>query len=117
MTIVKATPEDAGCYVNGWWGQYAGAHMIMRATEFGYDDTEAIDLASRKLVEMAPNTAKLFGDPVGITDNEHEVLDYAADEAEQWLNDNVAPDDYSFGWHDGEFYLASVDWWDEDSGL
>lgn len=105
MTIVKATPEDAGCYVTGWWGQYGTAHMIMRAIEFGYDDAEVIDLASRNLAEMAPVTAKIFGDPVGITDDEHEVLDYAADEAELWLNDNVAPDGYVFGWVDGEFYL------------
>jgi hypothetical protein len=117
MTIIKATPADAGCYVEGWWGQYAGAHMIMRATEFGYDDAQAIDLASRKLAEMAPVTAAVFGDPVGIRDYEEEWLDAVSEEAEQWLNDNVAPEDYYFGWHDGEFFLQSVDWWDEDGAL
>lgn len=25
--IIKATPEDAGCYVDGHWGQYGTAHM------------------------------------------------------------------------------------------
>jgi len=34
-----------------------------------------------------------------------------ADDAENWLNDNVAPEGYAFGWHDGEFFLwTDADW-------
>lgn len=49
--IVKATAADAGCYVDGHWGQYAAAHMVSRAQEFGYDDAEVISLADRKLAK------------------------------------------------------------------
>lgn len=34
--IVKLTPADAGCWVDGHWGQYAVAHMVNRAEELGY---------------------------------------------------------------------------------
>ncbi len=36
VDIVKADPSDAGCYVDGHWGQYGVAHMVERAQEFGY---------------------------------------------------------------------------------
>jgi hypothetical protein len=107
MTIIKATPEDAGCYVTGWWGQYAGAHMIAQAQQFGYVNDEVTLLAMRHV----PHTDD------ELSFDELEALDAGAEDAERWLNDNVAPNDYLFGWHDGEFYLASVDWWNEDSGL
>jgi hypothetical protein len=29
------------------------------------------------------------------------------DDAENWMNDNVAPEGFSFGWEDGEFFLLS----------
>lgn len=102
----KAAPEDVGCYAEGHWGQYAGAHMIERATEFGYDDAEAVALAGRKLAEMYPHN----GEP--LSDDEHEALTDATDDAEAWLNANAAPDGFSFGWHDGEFYLWSNENWE-----
>lgn len=105
--IVKATPADAGCYVDGHWGQYATAHMIERATEFGFTDAEAEDLAARKLVEMFPTNGPT------LSDNEHEYLTDAADDAEAWLNEHVAPEGYSFGWYEGEFHLQSEAWWEE----
>lgn len=34
-----------------------------------------------------------------------------AESAEAWLNANVAPDGWAFGWHDGEFMLwPDSDW-------
>jgi hypothetical protein len=127
MTIIKATPADAGCYVDGHWGQYAVAHMVNRAEEFGYgtarhfgatlDDPAArqeledqqtlIHLADRHIASIGPSDAP------GITDDEHEVLSDAADEVEQWLNDNVAPEGYSFGWYEGEFYLWPDEQWED----
>ena len=110
MTITKATPADSGCYCDGHWGQYAGAHVILRATEFGYDDEQAIALAQKKLAEMFPTNGP------ELTDDEWEILlghGGALDDCESWLNDNVAPDGYSFGWFEGEFYLWSDATWDE----
>ena len=105
--IIKLTPADAGCYVDGHWGQYAVAHMVNRAEEFGYDEQEVIDLADRHIAAIGPSDAP------GITDDEHEVLSDAADEVESWLNEHVAPEGYSFGWFEGEFYLWSQETWDE----
>ena len=48
-------------------------------------------------------------------DNEHEILFDAAEQVETWLNDQVAPEGYSFGWSDGEFMLWSdASWQDAD---
>lgn len=105
--IEKAVPSDAGCYVDGQWGQYATARMIGVAKSFGYADAESIDLAERKLAAMLPSIAP------GLTDDEEESLVFCADDAEQWLNTEIAPDGYSFGWFDGEFFLQSDEWWSE----
>jgi hypothetical protein len=43
------------------------------------------------------------------------VLADGAEDAEQWLNDFAAPDGYSFGWHEGEFFLWSDEQWEESS--
>jgi hypothetical protein len=104
--ISKAAPSDAGCYVDGHWGQYATAHMIERATEFGYTDAEAEFLAHRHLHTCGKSTS-----PAGmyLTDTEHEVLHECAGDAEEWLNSHAAPEGYSFGWHDGEFFLRQDD--------
>jgi hypothetical protein len=119
MPIIKATPADAGCYVEGHWGQYAVAHMVQRAEEYGYasDRTASLkerahrediaDLAARKLATMGPSGAP------SLTDDEHEALSDASDSVEAWLNDNVAPDGYAFGWLDGEFYLWSDEQWED----
>lgn len=102
-----AVPADAGCYVDGSWGQYAVAHMVSRAEEFGYDQPEVIALADKHIASMGQSNSE------PLTDDEHEILIEASDEVEQWLNDNVAPEGYSFGWHDGEFFLGSTEWRDE----
>lgn len=113
MPITKATPEDAGCYVDGHWGQYAVAHAVERAQEFGYGSDgligadEVIRIAAKHLASMGPSTSE------PLTDSEYERLMDASDEVTDWLNVNVAPDGYSFGWHDGEFFLGSAEWWEE----
>jgi len=107
-TIIKATPGDAGCYVDGWWGQYGTARMIRVASSFGYRSAGLITLASKHLDSMGPSTSP------GLTDDEYEQLLDASDEVEEWLNANVAPEGYSFGWHDGEFFLQSYGWWEQE---
>lgn len=99
----KAATTDVGCYVESWWGRYAGAHMIARASEFGYSDGRALDLANRHLASMSPNGA------ASLTDDELDELADSVDGAEQWLNDNATPAGCSFGWQDGEFFLSADD--------
>lgn len=103
-TTKRATPADAGCWIDGWMGQYAVAEMVTIAAAHGYADAEIIDIATRKLACMGASTAP------EITIDEEETLSFAADEVEQWMNENVAPEGHYFQWFDGEFFLSA----DED---
>ena len=106
----RATHEDAGCWVDGHWGQYGVARMVELAEDYGYDDAEVIDIAARHLSECSHP-----GTDANLTDDEHEILFDAVDRVETWLNDQVAPEGYSFGWSDGEFMLWSdASWQDAD---
>ena len=42
-----------------------------------------------------------------------EIVYGAADKAEAYLNEHVAPEGYSFGWYEGEFYLWLVEAWED----
>jgi len=108
--IQRATPTVAGCWVDGHWGQYAIAHMVEKAQDWGYADAEVIDIATRHLATIGPSEAPQ------ITDDEHQALSDASDEVEAWLNEHVAPEGFSFGWWEGEFFLNSDAQWAEAYG-
>jgi hypothetical protein len=42
-----------------------------------------------------------------------ELVYNLSDEAEEWMNDNVAPEGFAFGWHDGEWFLWSIKEWQD----
>lgn len=110
----RATPADAGCWIDGHWGQYAVARSIQIAASLGYSDAEAIDIAARHLASMGPSTAP------EITDDEAECLYSQAgygDSACDWLNDHIAPEGYSFDWWEGEFFLSADDCNGKDCGM
>lgn len=106
---MRLIPTDAGCYVDGHWGQYAVAHMVQRAEEMGYDNPEVTSLADRHMDECAHGS--IARKP--LDDDEHEALIDASDEVEEWLNEHIAPEGYHFGWHEGEFFLWSQSQWEE----
>ncbi len=108
MTVQRANANDAGCWIDGHWGQYGIARMVDIAEDYGYADAEVIDIASRHLASCGSSSAP------NISDDEHESLSWAADDVEQWLTENVAPEGYSFGWHEGEFFLWSTEHWEEE---
>jgi hypothetical protein len=101
----NSPPTDAGCYVDGHWGQYGTAHLVRRAVEFGYPDSEVISLADKHLASMG--TCK------GLTDDEYWTLSDAGDVVIEWLNENVTPEGYEFGWYEGEVFLWSDAQWQE----
>jgi hypothetical protein len=98
-TVERATPADAGCWVEGSRGWRGLSYMVSRAEEWGYplstEDREAIEAYHEG-------------------DGDLVIAGEIASEAETWLNDHVSPDGYSFGWHDGEFMLWSAETWCED---
>ena len=106
----RLLPGDSGCYVDGHWGQYGIAHMITRAEDMGYNDAEVIRIADKHLASMI-TWGSAGKEP--LTDDEYEIMLCSSDEVEEWLNENVAPEGYSFGWWDGEFFLWSDEQWEE----
>ncbi len=99
---VRATPADAGCWIEGHWGQYSVARMVEMAVGHGYEDAEVTELASRHIRTMGGSSSP------DLTTAEHEALGFAADEIETWLNENVAPEGHYFEWADGEFFLSPL---------
>lgn len=88
---------DAGCWIEGSWGHYADQRLCQIADGLGWE----IDPVSKKYVDNYPNA----------TGEDSDIVRDLADEAEEWLNRNLAPEGYRFGWVDGEFYLWSEDDW------
>lgn len=103
--ITKAAASDAGCWIDGHWGIYGAVRLVAIATTHGRpmsdEDTKFVDAWHNAISSI---------DDVDVTDAVREI----ADEAETWMNENIAPDGYSFGWHDGEFFLQSSEWWSID---
>lgn len=106
--IERLTAKAAGCWVDGHTGQYAVATMVKLAEDHGYRDDEICALAYRHLAENTPY------DIPPLDDDEHEKLMDAADEVEAWMNEHLAPEGFSFGWHDGEFFLWANETWEEE---
>lgn len=90
---MQLTAADAGCWIDGHWGWRGSHRLIQLAHEFGWPRGEAED-AIREDDEFV-----------------HEI----ADEAEEWMNNNVAPANHSFGWFDGEWFLWSHETWEDET--
>ena len=95
------TADNAGCWVDGSWGHYGPARLIQIALGHGWKDEDA-----QFLQEIYFGSNGMYEDCERIYD--------AADDAERWLNENVAPEDYSFGWYDGEFFLWNNEDWEAE---
>lgn len=99
---------ETGCIFAGHHGWHAHYAVINMAVENGMtltpSDRVALDayIAQRDVVS-------------GIDDVPNYILNQGGllDEAEQYLNDNIAADNHSFGWQDGEFFYMPDSWWDE----
>lgn len=106
LPILKARPEDAGCWIDGHWGVYGTTNVIAIAEAHGMP----ID---RNLISPIKCYER---DEYNTHGNCYcaEIIFDASDSAENWLNGNVAPEGFSFGWHDGEFFLWPNDEWNND---
>jgi hypothetical protein len=52
-------------------------------------------------------------EPVWPTGNLWEYHSESGDAIERWLNEHTETEGYSWGWHDGEFYLWPTETWEE----
>lgn len=114
--ITKVDASDAGCWIEGSRGWTGSVRLIEIAESYGFpmDDDDRALVAAYDESREEPLT--LSTGQVIEPDSIHELVigqGEMADKAETWLNDNVAPEGYSFGWHEGEFYLWSIESWEE----
>jgi hypothetical protein len=98
--MIPLTRDDCGVVIDenrGWRGI---GYVVEEAIAWGFEPTDD----DREVIRS------FFDDddsPAGWN------MPDLSDEAEQWLNDHVAPDGCSFGWHDGSFFLQTTEWWSE----
>lgn len=90
---------STGCWIDDRWGHYGSARLIQIAVDLGWNDEDAAELAASYMSDE-----EVDSDIV-------EQVHYAAEDAQDWLNDNVAKPGYYFGWTDGEFFLMHETWW------
>ena len=101
--LIRIPPEEAdscvGCWYAGHRGHYIGEAIVEEALSRGWHDEDEATI--RQMVDAYPD----------LTDDQFAIWDEVVNDAEQWLNDAVAPEGYSFGWHDGEFFFQPDYWW------
>lgn len=104
--IIHLTEADAGVYVSASFGDHAIARMVIVANSFGYgwdDDTQQanVDLAQRQFNTLTSPT------DTALTDADLSTLSDAATSAEEWLNETIVPEGFSFSWNEaGQFVMG-----------
>lgn len=132
---MKITPAHAGVWVSDQNGRFASAVLVEIALNFpGFLkgktalDTKRNRREARELAKafhadhegvLSMKIYPRFGPPLDyeITSDVFEAVagqGGVADDAEDYLN-SIAPEGYSFGWHDGDFFMQSGEWWDEEA--
>lgn len=102
VEVQRISPDAAGCWIDDRIGHYISAEVILTAAAYGWKDEAAINAAERYN---------------GNDPDDEDLPQYvycAAEDAVEWMNENVAPEGYMFGFHDGGFYMMTPDWWSED---
>jgi hypothetical protein len=111
----------SGCWLEGSRGWTAPGLLVAMAEERGMP----LDDDDRKVLEVYmagdwPAALETLTLPSGEKISKSDIGDFVTDrsdglatKAEAWLNENVTPDGWSFGWHNGEFYLWSDAQWEE----
>lgn len=114
--LVNGHAVEPGCWVDGHWGQYGPDHLADRAEELGWEPGSWAEdpRAVRNIIE----TIEEWG--YGKYDDVQNVIGAlwgltftGADDIETWLNEHT-DEGYSWGWHDGEFYLWPTETWEEE---
>ena len=88
---METTEIPTGCYVDNTWGIHSFGRVCVLAKAFGWNGLLDEDTTEFGVEEWS----------------------FYADEADAWLNDYVALDGHSFGWHEGEYHYQTQEWWSE----
>lgn len=99
---------ETGCLIGGHHGWRGTVEVIHIARAYGFtledEDQELIDRVDANN-RMMDATADEWWD----------AIVPMSDDAEEYLNEHIAPEGYQFGWYDGEFYLSSDEQWGEEA--
>ncbi len=104
---------STGCWIDDRHGVYGSIRLIEIAKEYGfkiYEDDKAAIKAFKDGVEEF--------DAYGVTHFASSwILDQGglADMAEDWMNEHVAQEGFSFGWKSGELFYMNNEWWEDES--
>lgn len=125
--MAKATAGQAGCWIDGSRGIYATSELVQIALSYPgflkgrdrrettYQRTEARHIL--RAYYDGEETVKYrrhprYGSSYTVTITEvGDKVSYLAEQAEQFLNEHVAPEGYLFGWNDGDFFFHPESWW------
>lgn len=106
---------DIGCVIDDNWGPYGVARLVDIAQDLGME----ISGLDESAVRAYRNNEEDFQDEE--TGEFHSSSDWLfmqgglGDEAEEWLNENIAQEGFSFGWFDSGFFYMSTEWWQEEA--
>lgn len=103
--IKRWSKADAGCIIDGVCGWMSGPRMVGIAIECGWTGDEGDD----EIIAGAYIN--------NLEDGQWDIWREIQEDVEAWLNDNVAPEGYYFGWRDGDFMLMSEETWCESENL
>ena len=92
--IIKPDPSDAGCWLDNSRGRYLAGDIVEEAIAWGYRPSPEYNKALDELDEV----------------DSWEYIQDEADDAEEWMNEHVAPKGFYFGtnpdWGDWGMYSA-----------
>lgn len=96
----------AALIFDGHRGHYIYGEIVALAVRHGFPlaDADKAEIAAAKADAIA------YDGPAGT-----ESIIFMSEHAEDYLNDQLTDKDWSFGWHDGEYFLANAAWWSLDS--
>jgi len=106
---VNGNECESGCWIDGHWGQYGPIRQIEITDQLL--ETEFMDQLCMLTAEFVPENSHSAYPKVDMDDVEN-IFD-VSDRAEEALN-AATPDDFSWGWHDGEYFLWSQETWEEE---
>lgn len=104
---------STGCWIDGHWGHYGVSRLVDIAQDLGMEISDLDESA----LWAYKNGEEEFQEEV--TGEYHSSSDWMlmqgglGDEAEEWLNLNIAKEDYMFSWYEGEFFYMHKSWWEE----
>lgn len=117
----RMTTEEAekarGCWLEGSRGWTASGELVNIADHHGMpldDDDRAI--VGHYLARGEDDLTLSTGQVIKADDVHGLVVDQGelSSKAETYLNEHVAPEGWSFGWNDGEFYLWPDSEWEKN---